>query len=199
MGEKCGVLEVSTTTNGDERSDDFELSLELSIGVGKYDKSEKIKGPNHNNDNYCGIWRSDCSRDPVGDLHRRKDIQAFFRRQEACRKREEKLKRPRRVGLFENDNNKMPKVQPRLRGTRELYGFIGEKIRNNGNEELGLSLFTENKNVEIGDCLLYPKVQYLFPLSYGYGEGDNVSNWSLEQSSSAVSDYQSTSHKGEFI
>ncbi|KAL6500000.1 hypothetical protein OROGR_027910 [Orobanche gracilis] len=204
MGEKCGVLEVTKTTNEDEKSDDFELSLELSIGGGKYGKSEKIEGSNHNNDNYCGISRSDCSREPVWDLHRRKEIQAFFRRQEARRKREEKLKRPRRVGLFENNNNnnKMPEAQQRLqpgigdRGTGEIYGFIGEKIRNNGNDELGLSLFTENKNVEIRDCLLYPKVQYLPPSSYGYGEGEAVSNGSLERSSSAVSDYQSTSHKG---
>ncbi|KAL6555641.1 hypothetical protein OROHE_007313 [Orobanche hederae] len=199
MGEKCGVLEVTKTTSGYEKSDDFELSLELSIGGGKYGKSEKIEGPNHNNDNYCG------SLEPVGDLHRRKEIQAFFRRQEARRKREEKLKRPRRVGLFEeednnNNNNNKQRLQPGVgdRGTREIYGFIGGEIRNNGNDELGLSLFTENKNVEIRDCLLYPKVQYLPPLSYGYGEGETVSisNGSLERSSSAVSDYQSTPHKG---
>ncbi|KAL3649287.1 hypothetical protein CASFOL_005690 [Castilleja foliolosa] len=232
MGEDGAMLEVSKMEEG--KSDDFELSLELSIGGGKYEKPENSRGekimensegPKNNN-----FGRSDLSGDGPVDMQRRKEIQAL-RRQEARKKRGEKLKNLRKVGFLENvnnnnNNNKLlfdaQKCQARVedRGIREKDGLLGEKIRKRGKnggggevgkDELSLTLFTENKNVAVvvpsqqrenRECVLYPKVQYIAePLNYGFGYPNNggeetVSNRSLEQNSSAVSDYQSSSHKG---
>ncbi|KAI3461844.1 hypothetical protein Pfo_018507 [Paulownia fortunei] len=284
MGKECAMLEVLKVPveKEEEKGDEFELSLELSIG-GRYGKSENsrgktwdpceenVKGQNNN----CGISRSDFScgvgdvRAENGcesmDLQRRREIQAL-RRQEARKKREEKLKKSRglnRVGfvedkLFLEAQKFQGRVQDREIRERDVFAeeTARKKDKNGTNEvanDLNLSLFTENKipSQQIERDCLYPKVQYLAPgngfaypcggvPSWGpnVGEGQKnegnvfrpvacrssgayrsgnssmdcdsehsnglndrgnwktVSNRSLEQSSSAVSDYQSTSHKG---
>ncbi|CAA0815209.1 nuclear transport factor 2 (NTF2) family protein / RNA recognition motif (RRM)-containing protein [Striga hermonthica] len=217
MGEEFAVSEVVKKEGGggggEKKGGEFELSLELSIGLGKYGKSENAgeisEDPNDgnnnkNNNDYCfGSRRSDFSIDGDVDLQRRREIQAL-RRLEARKKRKEKLDKSRRIGFFDK-NESLPEAQKSGARMREQRGkgkkaaLSEQKIRGKEkNNELSLSLFTENKNVVlgVGDRLLYPKVQRLDPLRRA-GEGEAaVSNKSLEQSSSVVSDYQSTSNKG---
>ncbi|KAK4440998.1 Ninja-family protein AFP3 [Sesamum alatum] len=228
------VLKVSMEKKR-RKGDEFELSLELSIG-GRYGKSEDLrrKTSEENVNNCAGISsRSDFSCG-VGDenafecvdLQRRREIQAL-RRQEARKKREEKLKKSRGVGFVEDKLLfEAQKFQTRVqdREIRERDGFQEELARKrdkNGSNEvvangLNLSLFTDNKIQKERDCL-YPKVQYMAPGNgFAYpcvapfvGDCDSehsngmsghrrttMSNVSLERSSSAVSDYQSTSQKG---
>lgn len=247
--ERMEVLKVSTEKE-EEKVGEFGLSLELSIG-GRYSKSEDLRGKtSEENVNNCGgiSSRSDFScgvGDENGfecvDLQRRREIQAL-RRQEARKKREEKLKKSRGangVGFVEDKLLlEAQKFQTRVqdREIRERDGFQEELARKrdkNGTNEvvangLSLSLFTlENKIERESDCL-YPKVQYLAsgngfaypcvaPFLGGHSVGDcdsehsngmstdrgnrrttttTTSNGSIDRSSSAVSDYQSTSQKG---
>ncbi|KAK4440496.1 Ninja-family protein AFP3 [Sesamum alatum] len=147
--------------------DGFGLSLELSIG-GSYGKSgnnpetiatdpcgEDDKGEN-------GVPRSDfsCAGADNGcefaDLQKRREIQAI-RRQEARKKREEKLKKSRGLnGVDDKLILEAQQFQARVkdREARERDGFSedsgGEKDRNGrkkvGVQDLNISLFTENKN-----------------------------------------------------
>ncbi|KAK6145122.1 hypothetical protein DH2020_021942 [Rehmannia glutinosa] len=232
----------------EEKGDEIELSLELSIGGGRYEKNQRIQGSDF--ENGCESV----------DLQRKREIQAL-RRQEARKKREEKLKKSRKVGFVEDKIYlEAQKFQARVedRGIREKDAFLEEtgrkKDKNSptevANNDLNLSLFTENKipsqQIE-RDYLLHPKVRYIAPRNYGFACSSGVPSWvhnvgegkknegnvfgavayrngslsmdcdsehsngnginergnwkavpnrSLEQSSSAVSDYQSTSHKG---
>ncbi|XP_011089656.1 AFP homolog 2-like [Sesamum indicum] len=238
------VLKVSMEKE-EEKGDEFELSLELSIG-GSYGKSEDLRGKtSEENVNNCGgiSSRSDFSCG-VGnengyecvDLQRRREIQAL-RRQEARKKREEKLKKSRVVNGVGFVEDKLlfeaQKFQGRVqdREIRERDGFQEELARkrdkNYGTHNevvangLSLSLFThDNKIHRERDCL-NPKVQHMPPgngfvypcvppfladcdseHSNGMSDRGNMrttttmSNGSMERSSSAVSDYQSTSQKG---
>ncbi|PIN14009.1 hypothetical protein CDL12_13356 [Handroanthus impetiginosus] len=173
MGKEC-----------EENGDEFELSLELSIG-GSYGRSEgkigdKNNNINENNYNNDGILRSDFCYgfgDEILDLQRRKEIQAM-KRQEARKKREEKLKKSRGLNSnFVEDGLclEAQKFQGRVqdREIREKDGFSEElgrkKLENN---ELNLSLFTTENG--FSEC--------------PFGVSSN--NKSLEQTSSAVSDSQ---------
>lgn len=197
MGKECAKWEVSKVPaeeEEEEKGDEFEVSLELSIG-GRYGKSEnsraKIRDPCEENvegqDNNSGISRCNFSsgvRDVVAengcesvDLQRRKEIQAL-RRQEARRKREEKLKKSRGLNgvgfaedkLFLEAQKFQARVRDREIGERDcLSEEKGRKKDKSGSNEvadgLSLSLFTENKTSSQQterDCL-YPKVQYLAP------------------------------------
>lgn len=251
----------------------FGLSLELSIG-GSYGKSGNPEGiagqttdPCEENDKVensnNGVSRSDfsCAGAENGcefaDLRRRREIQAI-RRQEARKKREEKLKKSRVLNGTVDDKLilEAQQFQARVkdREARERDGFSArEKDRNGTNkvgvEDLNISLVTENKNpgTEFSgrgmktQCLS-PPVQFL-PVGNGFAysclvpspgpdvvEGEkhegnvfrpvacrssvgrwngNVScdsgnergkllNESLKPSSSAGSDYKSTSQKGDY-
>ncbi|KAL0418007.1 UNVERIFIED_CONTAM: Ninja-family protein AFP3 [Sesamum radiatum] len=229
----------------EEKVDELELSLELSIG-GRYGKSEDLRGKtSEENVNNCGgvSSRSDFScgvGDENGfecvDLQRRREIQAL-RRQEARKKREEKLKKSRGVNGVGFVEDKLlfeaQKFQGRVqdREIRERDGFQEELARkrdkNYGTHNevvangLNLSLFTHGNMIHRERDCLYPKVQYMHPgKGYAYpcvppfladcdsehsnGMSDRgnrrttttMSNGSMERSSSAVSDYQSTSQKG---
>ncbi|KAL2239226.1 AFP homolog 2-like [Sesamum indicum] len=153
--------------------DGFGLSLELSIG-GSYGKSgnnpetiagqttdpcgEDDEGENSNN----GVPRSDfsCAGADNGcefaDLHKRREIQAI-RRQEARKKREEKLKKSRGLnGVDDKLILEAQQFQARVkdREARERDGFSEDSARgkdrnetkNVGVQDLNISLFTENKN-----------------------------------------------------
>ncbi|KAH6810644.1 ER lumen protein retaining receptor family protein [Perilla frutescens var. frutescens] len=139
------------------------------------------------------------------DPQRRREIQAL-RRQEARRKREEKVKKSKgqnAVG-FVDDNLflEAQKFQARVRDReireKDLFfeGKSGENGKNCSDEvadELGLSLFSERKERE-KECF-YPKVQLVAsPIDCDSEYSNGVK--SLEQCSSAVSDYHAMSHKG---
>ncbi|KAL0436183.1 UNVERIFIED_CONTAM: hypothetical protein Sradi_0326200 [Sesamum radiatum] len=175
--------------------DRFELSLELSIG-GSYGKSgnnpetiaehttdpcgEDDKGENRNN----GVPRSDfsCAGADNGcefaDLQKRREFQAI-RRQEARKKREEKLKKSRGLnGVDDKLILEAQQFQARVmdREARERDGFsedsAPEKDRNEtkkvGVQDLNISLFTENKNRPgIETQCLFSQVQFL-PLRNGF-------------------------------
>ncbi|KAL8526001.1 hypothetical protein ACS0TY_015281 [Phlomoides rotata] len=235
MGKECENM-------GMERGEgERELNLELSIGYGKTEncKGEIRKLFDDNNVSQNSRSNFSCENDVCEsvDLQRRREILAL-RRQEARRKREEKIKKSRgQNGLFAEDKLflEAQKLQARAeeRESRERDCVSEEKVRkkdkNSSDEvggELSLSLFTDNKQqTERGECL-YPKVQQHqhvahrngFQYScgvlpswayssadcdsehsngvYDRGNGNTTSNRSLEQCSSAVSDYQSMSQKG---
>ncbi|XP_057781074.1 ninja-family protein AFP3-like [Salvia miltiorrhiza] len=185
-----------------------ELSLELSIG-GKYagksedlgEKSKDFRGINCERSDF-GVSRCDFSGGcaEAMDLQRRREIQAS-RRQEARRKREEKVKRSRGGNAVGFVDDKVfleaQRFQERVRDReiREKDCFIEEgKSRKNGNgDELGLSLFSEEKGRERSGCL-YPKVQLVQAKSDDSENSNGVK--SLEQCSSAASDFHSMSQKG---
>lgn len=189
------------------REDDMEeLSLELSIG-GKYGKAENLK---EKTTEFCGGEKSDfvasrCDFPGVEamDPWRRREIQAL-RRQEARRKREEKVKKSRGVngvGFVEDKlflEAQRFQARARDREIREKDCFFEGKNRENGSDgagaELGISLFSEKKERE-KECL-YPKVQFASPLIECDSEYSNGVK-SLDQCSSAVSDHHSMSQKGE--
>lgn len=155
--------------------DGEELSLELSIG-GKYGKTENLG--DKNGESILG----------------RREIQAL-KRQEARRKREEKVRKWR--GEM-NDGDKLfleeQKFQGRV-GDREirekdciLEGKSRRKKCGGDEHEVGLSLFSEREN----GCLLYPKVQFLEAKSVNSSDSENSNG--VEQCFSSVSDY-----KGQFL
>ncbi|KAL7081757.1 hypothetical protein ACP275_14G058100 [Erythranthe tilingii] len=251
MGKVCATMEgMKIPREEDKKGDGLELSLELSIGGGRYGKSENPStaetrdpisrsGFSLGSENGCGS----------GDPHRRREIQAA-KRQEARHKREEKLKK----SSMADDGNRLcleaRRFQSRVRDreAREREGFSEERERNktaaNG---LSLSLCTENKMEMVGRGCLFPNPApgngFAYPcgiaslgLSVGGGERidgnnavrsvscrnrnrnlsldcdseysnngvDDIGSWKLavpnrslvEQGSSAVSDYPTTSHKG---
>ncbi|KAL0390261.1 UNVERIFIED_CONTAM: Ninja-family protein AFP3 [Sesamum calycinum] len=198
----------------EEKVDELELSLELSIG-GRYGKSEDLRGKtSEENVNNCGgvSSRSDFScgvGDENGfecvDLQRRREIQAL-RRQEARKKREEKLKKSRgsmgwdlwRINCclrlrnfkaeFKIEKLERDGFQEELARKRDKnYGTHNEVVANG----LNLSLLWQHDS-QGEDC---------YPQSNGMSDRGNrrttttMSNGSMERSSSAVSDYQSTSQK----
>lgn len=192
-----------------------ELSLELSIG-GKYGKAEDLKEKTSSTE-FCGGKGADCEGRSgfvasrcyfpgveAVDPWRRREIQAL-RRQEARRKREEKVRKSRGVngvGFVEDKlflEAQRFQTRARDREIREKDCFFEGKNRENGSDEggdeLGISLFSEKKERE-KECL-YPKVQFASPLIECDSEYSNGVK-SLDQCSSAVSDYHSISQKGEF-
>ncbi|KAL0389875.1 UNVERIFIED_CONTAM: Ninja-family protein AFP3 [Sesamum calycinum] len=180
--------------------DGFGLSLELSIG-GSYGKSgnnpETIageptdpcgddKGENSNNgvpgsDFSCAGADNGCE---FADLQKRREIQAI-RRQEARKKREEKLKKSR--GLNDVDDKLILEAQQfqaraKDREARERDGFSEDSAREKdrkeakkvGVQDLNISLFTENKNPGtdftgpgIETQCLFSQVQFL-PVRNGF-------------------------------
>lgn len=206
MGKECGNLRM-------EREE--ELNLELSIGFGKTENCKEEIGKLFKDNN---VWGSNLAENESVDLQRRREIQAL-RRQEARRKREEKIKKSRggQNGVFVEDKLLLEaqKLQGRVeeRESRERDCVSEERGRKKcsnevGGGELSLSLFTGNKT-ERRDCLVrhVNASQYSFPSWADYdsehsngvndpGNGNTTSNRSLEQCSSAVSDYHSISHKG---
>lgn len=223
MGDDCG--------NEKERGE-FELNLELSIGCGKTENSNKLLLEENNvvENSRSNFLAGDINVCESVDPQRRREIHAL-RRQEARRKREEKIKKSRgQNGLFLEEDKLFLEAQ-RLQGrveereSRERDCVSEERDRKKaGNEVVGgglsLSLFTDN---EKRDCL-YPKVQPHLAAprngngfqysscgvavpSWAYSNGDCDSehsngvndrgNRSLEQCSSAVSDYRSMSQKGD--
>ncbi|KAL0459931.1 UNVERIFIED_CONTAM: Ninja-family protein AFP3 [Sesamum latifolium] len=180
--------------------DGFELSLELSIG-GSYGKSgnnpetiaeqttedgEEDKGENSNN----GVPRSDFSGAGAdngcefADLQKKRESQAI-RRQEARKKREEKLKKSRGLnGVDDKLILEAQQFQARVkdREARERDGFSEDSAREKdrketkkvGVQDLNISLFTENKNPGtdftgpgIETQCLFSRVQFL-PVRNGF-------------------------------
>ncbi|KAI3450833.1 hypothetical protein Pfo_007498 [Paulownia fortunei] len=155
MGREFSMMEVLKVPVEREEEDEFELSLELSIGgsYGKSDNLKKIEGktrdPSEENDkgensSNHGVSRSDFfgGKKDVGaengcefvDLQKRREIQAL-RRQEARLKREEKLKKSRGLnggGLVEDKlilEAQQFQARVRDRETREKDGNSEDSAR----------------------------------------------------------------------
>ncbi|KAL8026862.1 hypothetical protein ABFX02_14G057200 [Erythranthe guttata] len=254
MGKVCTTMEgMKIPREEDKKGDGLELSLELSIGGGRYGKSENSPMAETRDPISRSGFSFGCGS---GDPHRRREIQAA-KRQEARHKREEKLKK----SSMADDGNRLcletRRSQSRVRDreAREREGFSEGRERNKTGVDgtaakgLSLSLCTENNKIPahkmemVGRGCLFPTPAsgnpYGIPslgLSVGGGERndgnnavrsvscmnrnrnlsldcdseysnngvDDIGSWKLavpnrslvEQGSSAVSDYPTTSHKG---
>ncbi|KAL3850423.1 hypothetical protein ACJIZ3_012305 [Penstemon smallii] len=185
MGKECSIEEVLKVPNGKE--DEFELSLELSLGgsYGKLEKLRKIEGkryPFEENEN--GFSRSDfsCGRG-VGELNRRRD---FVDLQNKGGNVGDKL-------ILLEAQQFQNRVEDREKREKEYLGPVGlSKSKYEREQQMQRHcLFPQIGN---GCCAV---VQSSSSMSGGFDSGiSKVSNGSLERSSSAVSDNQSTSQRG---
>lgn len=173
MGREFSTMEVLKAPLEREEEDEFELSLELSIGgcYGKSDNPKNVEGktrdPSEENDksdnsNNHGLSRSDfsCGTKDVGaengcefvDLQKRRGIQAS-RRREIRMKREEKLKKSRGLnggGLLEDKLIlQAQQFQARVqdRETREKDGISEDSARKK--EKNGTKKVVEDLNISL--------------------------------------------------
>ncbi|KAK4409182.1 hypothetical protein Sango_0499200 [Sesamum angolense] len=194
--------------------DGFGLSLELSIG-GSYGKSgnnpetiageptdpcgEDDNGENSNNgvpgsDFSCAGADNGCE---FADLQKRREIQAI-RRQEARKKREEKLKKSR--GLNDVDDKLILEAQQfqaraKDREARERDGFSEDSAREKdrkeakkvGIQDLNISLLTDNKNPGtdftgpgIETQCLFSQFSFCLSSSEGHANGNASGNSSMD-------------------